>query len=261
MAAPDPDTAPDPAPDGGAAPGVDADELRQNTLLAQLPAPEFQRLAPLLRVVDTDLRHQVYEARGLVDAVWFPLTAVFSMVALADDRVVVEVGTVGYEGVLGLPLFLGSATSPNAAFCQVQGRSAVLAAADLRDFLAQDGDLHRLLHRYTQTIMVQMAQNVVCNSTHSTVQRAARWMLMTADRVRSADFPLTQEFLGQMLGVRRPAVSEAAGRLQADGLIRYSGGRVAVVDRPGLEEVSCSCYGVLRAEFAALERDSTPGSA
>jgi CRP-like cAMP-binding protein len=251
VAAPDPDAVPAPGPDG--------DELRQNALLAQLPGPEFERLAPLLRVVDTDLRHQVYEPRSLIDAVWFPLTAVFSMVALADDRVVVEVGTVGYEGVLGLPLFLGSPTSPNAAFCQVQGRSAVLAAADLRDFLVQDGDLHRLLHRYTQTTMVQMAQNVVCNSTHSTVQRAARWMLMTADRVRSADFPLTQEFLGQMLGVRRPAVSEAAGRLQADGLIRYSRGRMTVVDRSGLEDVSCSCYGVLRAEFDALERGDAAG--
>jgi hypothetical protein len=145
------------------------------------------------------------------------------MVALADDRVVVEVGTVGYEGVLGLPLFLGSPTSPNAAFCQVQGPSAVLAAADLRDFLVHDGDLHRLLHRYTQTDDGADGPERGVQLHHSTVQRPP---LDAHDRRpgASADFPLTQEFLGPDARRAPPAVSEAAGRLQADGLIRYTAG-------------------------------------
>jgi CRP-like cAMP-binding protein len=126
----------------------------------------------------------------------------------------------------------------------------VLQGGALTTFLGSDGALHGLLHRYTQVMLVQVSQNVVCNNAHAIEQRAARWLLMTADRVRADKFPLTQEFLGQMLGVRRQSVSEAASRLQADGLIRYSRGIVSIVDRPALEEVACSCYRIVRAEFA-----------
>jgi CRP-like cAMP-binding protein len=236
---------------GYAAPvtGTDAGELRTNTLLDRLPGSEFERLRPLLVAVDAGLRDQVYEPDGPIPAVYFPLTAVYSMVAVGDGPAAVEVGTIGREGLVGLPLFLGAASSPNAAFCQVPGRAAVLTAGDLRRFLARDGELHRLLHRYTQTMMVQMAQNVVCNAAHPVVQRAARWLLTTGDRVRHDEFPMTQEFLGQMLGVRRPTVSEVAGRLQAEGLIRCARGRVVLVDRSALERVTCTCYRIVRAEF------------
>lgn len=221
-------------------------ELRQNRILAQLPGGEFDRLRPLLEVLDAQVREQVYSPRTAITEIYFPLTAVYSMVALVDERVVVEVGTIGFEGMVGLPLFLGSATSPNAAFCQIPGRAARMKAADLRDFLADDGDLHRLLHRYTQATMVQLSQNVICNATHPTAQRAARWMLMSADRVRSGEFPLTQEFLGQMLGVRRPTASATAGALQAEGLIRYSRGVITILDRSALRDRACECYEIVR---------------
>jgi CRP-like cAMP-binding protein len=170
--------------------------------------------------------------RELIAEVHFPLSSVYSMVALADHQhPQVEVATIGYEGMVGLPLFLGATTSPNTAFAQVAGRAAILSAADFRDFLATDGALHSLLHRYTQTSLVQVSQNVVCNTVHSTEKRAARWLLTTGDRVRCDTFPLTQDFLAQMLGVRRQTVSESASRLQADGLIQYTCGIVTIADR------------------------------
>lgn len=228
-------------------------ELRQNLLLANLPPGELSRLSTYVEVVGIELRHQVYEPRQPISHLYFPLSSVFSMVALADGRISVEVGTIGYEGIVGLPLFLGSVTSPNAAFCQVAGRAARIDAAGFRDFLAQDGALHGELHRYTQTTMVQLAQNVVCNSTHNTEQRAARWLLTTGDRVRRDEFPMTQEFLGQMLGVRRPTVSETAGHLQERGLIRYSRGHMTITDREALTTTACSCYALLADEFRRVQ--------
>lgn len=230
------------------------DELRQNAILANLPDAEFDKIRPRLEVIDAETQHQVHQAREPITHVYFPLTSVFSMVAIADDRIVVEVGTIGFEGMVGLPLFLGAATSPHAAFCQVPGRAARMSAADLGEFLTHDGTLHAQLHRYTQTTMVQMAQSVVCNNAHSTQQRAARWLLTTGDRVRSDQFPLTQEFLSQMLGVRRPTVSETASQLQADGLIRYGRGVITIVDRAALERVTCDCYWIIKTEFDALTK-------
>jgi CRP-like cAMP-binding protein len=232
-------------------------ELHDNMLLARLPGSELELLAPRLELIDVQLRDSVYEPRRPIEHVYFPLTSVFSMVAATpDERTVVEVGTIGFEGFVGLPLFLGSSVSPHASFCQISGRAARLSAADLHDVLAQDGHLHRLLHRFTQTTMVQLSQNVACNQTHNSEQRAARWLLTTADRVRSDRVVLTQEFLAQMLGVRRSTVSEVAGRLQAAGLIEYSRGNVHVVDRPRLTGVACPCYGIVKAEFDALAADS-----
>ncbi len=231
------------------------DELCGNTLLAALPEVEFDRLSRCLEVVDVQLRDGVYRPRQPISEVYFPLTAVFSMVAAADDRLTVEVGTVGYEGMVGLPLFLGASTSPNAAFCQIPGRAVRLGAADLHEFLGHDGALHRVLQRFTQTTMVQLAQNVACNMTHAIEQRAARWLLATGDRVGSDQFMLTHEFLGQMLGVRRPTTSATASKLQADGLIRYSRGKVGIVDRSGLTERACECYHILNAEFETFTSD------
>jgi len=227
-----------------------ADELRDNAILAGLPDPEYRRMVDLLTVVDVGLRHSVVRAGEPIAEVHFPLSSIYSMVAVADGGgPPVEVATVGYEGMVGLPLFLGVMTSPNAVFTQVAGRSAVLSGGELGAFLGSDGALHGLLHRYTQVMLVQVSQNVVCNNAHAVEQRAARWLLMTADRVRADKFALTQEFLGQMLGVRRQSVSEAASRLQAAGLIRYSRGIVSIVDRAALEEAACGCYRIIRAEF------------
>jgi CRP-like cAMP-binding protein len=225
------------------------DSLERNAILAALPADELARLRDDLELVDAQIREQVYQPGGPVPAVYFPLASVFSMVGMADDRVLVEVATIGREGMVGLPVFLGAASSPHAAFCQIPGRAAKVTAHGLRRVLADGGTLHQALSRYTQATMVQIAQNVVCNSTHATVQRAARWLLTTRDRIGGEEFLLTQEFLGQMLGVRRPTASDTARQLQAAGLIRYSRDEITITDGPGLERASCSCYGIVKAEF------------
>lgn len=229
-----------------------ADELTQNAILGAMADGELDRLRPMLQLVDMRIRDEVYSYRARITEVYFPITCVLSMVAVADDRMSVEIGTVGYEGMVGLPLFLGSVTSPTAAFCQVSGRAARLAADDLSAFLTRDGRLHDLLHRYTQTLMAQLSQNVACNSVHSAQQRCARWLLTTADRARSDHFRLTQEFLAQMLGVRRPTVSDIASKLQADGLITYSRGDLAILERDRLTDVACSCYKIIKDEFDAI---------
>jgi CRP-like cAMP-binding protein len=226
------------------------DELLLNALLAALPTSELDRLHRLVVVIDVEIRREVYRRREPVTEVHFPLSSVYSMVALSEqDQAQVEVATIGYEGMVGLPLFLGATASPNTVFVQVAGRAAVMSAGDLRDFLATDGALHGLLHRYTQTSLVQVSQNVVCNNAHTTEQRAARWLLTTGDRIRSDTFALTQEFLAQMLGVRRQTVSETASRLQADELIRYTRGIITILDRPALEGAACECYRIIRHEF------------
>jgi CRP-like cAMP-binding protein len=228
------------------------DELVQNAILAALGDDELDRLRSMAEVVDLRVRDQVYGYRKPITEVYFPTTCVLSMVAVADDRLAVEIGTVGYEGMMGLPLFLGAVSSPTEAFCQVAGRAARMTADQLMAFFSGDGQLHSLLHRYTQTVMAQLSQNVACNTIHSTEQRAARWLLTTADRVRADEFHLTQEFLAQMLGVRRPTVSEIASKMQADGLITYTRGDLTILDRRRLTKIACSCYEILKAEFDAI---------
>jgi CRP-like cAMP-binding protein len=224
-------------------------ELERNAILAALPGDELARLGGYLEVAEPQVRTQVYQPGGPIPEVYFPLASVFSLVGMADDRMVVEVATIGREGMVGLPVFLGAASTPHAAFCQIAGPAVKATAHGLRRVLADDGALHGALSRYTQATMVQIAQNVVCNSTHGTIQRAARWLLATRDRVGGEEFLLTQEFLGQMLGVRRPTASDTARHLQAQGLIRYSRGKIAITDEPGLERAACSCYRVIKAEF------------
>jgi CRP-like cAMP-binding protein len=179
---------------------------------------------------------------------------VFSVVAVVAGETSIEVATVGREGMVGLPLFLGATSSPNSAFCQIAGRSLRLSARAFGEVLAADGALHRQIHRFVQATMVQLAQNVACNRLHTAEQRASRWLLMTQDRVGENEFLLTQEFLAQMIGVRRATVSAVASALQRDGLIRYSRGQITVIDRGRLEASACECYGVVRAEFDALRR-------
>jgi CRP-like cAMP-binding protein len=229
---------------------MSTDTLRRNTILAKLPEPEFERIHHRLELVDIKIRQQIYQPGQPITEVYFPLASVFSLVGQADDKeVVVEIATIGWEGMVGLPLFLGVGSSPHATFCQIPGPAARLSADDLRRALTADGAMHHELNRFTQATMVQIAQNVVCNSTHATEQRAARWLLTTQDRVGTDEFPLTQEFLAQMLGVRRPTVSEIAGRLQVAGLIRYSRGIITITDRASLERTTCDCYRIVKAEF------------
>lgn len=176
----------------------------------------------------------------------------YSLVANAAGHRPVEVATIGHEGFVGLPVYLGATTSPQTAFCQVPGETACVEVDDFRRVLTRDGVLHALLGRYTQAVMVQISQNVVCNRSHPVEQRMARWLLTTQDRVERNEFPMTQEFLAQMLGVHRPTVSDTAQRIQANGSIRYSRGVITVIDRNRLEHTACDCYRVVKAEFDAL---------
>jgi CRP-like cAMP-binding protein len=229
-------------------------EPTRNFILGALPEGEYRRLAGRLEPVDCEVRHLIYDKDRPIRHVYFPVTAVLSMVSQMDGEATVEVGTIGREGMAGLPVFLGVTASPNTVYAQVPGTALRMTADDLRTALVADGALHGQLHRYVQATMVQLSQNVACNRLHSTEERAARWLLMTADRVGAGQFPLTQEFLAQMLGVRRATVSLTAGLLHNAGLISYRRGVITIDNRAGLEEAACDCYGIVRGEFDKLTR-------
>jgi CRP-like cAMP-binding protein len=228
-------------------------ELRRNAILRPLPDEELEQIRPFLELRELPVRHHVHGAGEVIEDVWFPLGAVFSSVVTFGDDRVVEVATIGWEGMVGLPVFFGAMTSLQASFCQITGPAVRLPADVLRKVLAENGAvLRRQLYRFSQATMVLMAQNVACNRTHPAEQRACRWLLMTQDRVGTPSFELTQDFLAQMLGVGRPTASLAAGRIQAAGLISYQRGVVTIEDRPGLEKASCECYGIVKDEYDRL---------
>jgi CRP-like cAMP-binding protein len=233
--------------------------FRRNAILAQLPDGEYATIRPHLRLEQSAIRRMVYQPGQPISEVFFPLSSVFSLVAVSGERIVIEVATVGHEGMVGLPVFLGAASSPQAAFCQVAGETARLSVEDLHLALNRDGVLHALLNRFTHATMVQVAQNVVCNRSHSTEARAARWLLTTRDQVDRDQFPLTQEFIAQMLGVHRPTVSDVAQRIQAQGTIRYSRGLITITNRSQLERTACDCYWIVKAELDAI-RNQRPKS-
>lgn len=224
-------------------------DARRNLLLGHLPQEEFHRLQAALELVQLESREQLYERGKTIEDVWFPVDAVLSVIATADGEAAIEVATVGYEGMGGLPAFLGTTESPHDTFCQIPGTALRLSVGDLRRFLSADGALHDLLHRYTQATMVQLSQNVACNRLHATEERCARWLLQTRDRAGADDFPLTQEFLAQMLGVHRGTVSLTAGVLQQAGIIRYTRGRITVLDPAALHEAACDCYDIVQSEY------------
>jgi CRP-like cAMP-binding protein len=228
---------------------------RRNQLLRALRADEYERVTATLEPVHLEVRDMVFDVNAPVDYLYFPVVGVLSQVAVLDGETAVEVSTIGREGMAGLPAFLGAVTSPNRMFCQVEADALRLPAGRLRELLDEGDQLLRVLHRYTQAMIVQIAQNVACNRLHSVEERAARWLLMTRDRVDDNTFTLTQDFLAQMLGVRRATVSITAGVLQTAGLIRYRRGQITIVDRDGLAETSCDCYRLVRDEFERLLGD------
>lgn len=198
------------------------------------------------------MRDPIYQPNEPFRHVYFPETAVGSILTVLDDATEIEVATIGQEGVLGLPVILGARTSPGKAFWQVPGKTWRLDASVLRAEMKNGGAVAAALHIYIQAFFTQLAQAATCNRVHKIDQRCARWLLMTHDRVEGDNFPLTQEFLAQMLGVRRTGVPEVAGRLQEAGLIEYRRGRITVLNREGLEKASCECYRIVRAEFDRL---------
>lgn len=234
---------------------ADLESLPSNRLLATLPEQELSRLAPQFDLVSYGLKDFVYREDEPIEHVFFPTSGVMSLISQMEDGRGVEVATIGNEGMVGLPVFLqATTTSAHRAFSQVPGESLRMSASRFSEFLSgsDNGALHRALHRYTQALMSMIARAVACNALHSVQQRACRWLLITHDRIRGDQFVLTQEFLGQMLGVTRPTVNEVARELQAAGAIDYTRGRITILSRPELEARSCECYGVIRTEFDRL---------
>ena len=221
----------------------------ENRLLAALPSQAYLSLVPNLEPVCLDFKEVLYESRELIQHVYFPNNGVVSLLAIMADRTPAEVGLVGNEGMVGLPVFLGVDTTPLKVIVQVPGDAMRMPVDVFKDLVNQDAPLHGLLQRYTHALMFQISQSAVCNCHHSVEQRCCRWLLMTRDRVRSSQFPLTQEFLSQMLGVRRPSVTVVASKLQRSGLISYRHGQITVLDCLGLESASCECYRLIKLEF------------
>lgn len=223
----------------------------ENRLLSALPRDEHDRLLPHLEKVALPLRDILYEANGPIAHVFFPLTGVVSLVIM-DDGFCLEVGTIGNEGVVGTPIFLGAGSSPTRAISQVAGEALRMTTKVFQKEMRRAGPLYALVQRSTQALINQISQSIVCNHRHSVQKRMCRWLLMSHDRVGTDEFHLTHEFLAQMLGVRRPSVTAVAGNLQKAGLITYHRGQITVLDRKGLEAASCECYEVVAKELDRL---------
>src|SRR6186713_1318598 len=229
-----------------------APKASQNDLLRSLSVAEMKRLAPHLEPFPMPLGHVVYESGRILDHVYFPTTAIVSLLYVMEDGASAEIAVVGHEGLVGISLFMGGETTPSRAVVQSAGQSFRLAARFLREEFSRSGSMQQLLLRYTQSLITQMAQTAVCNRHHSVDQQLCRWLLLSLDRLSSNQLAMTQELIANMLGVRREGVTEAAGKLQKLGVIDYRRGRITVLDRPKLEQLSCECYAVVKKETDRL---------
>ncbi len=224
----------------------------QNHLLAALPPTEYADLLPHLKAVPLALGEILYEPGQQLQHVYFPTTSIVSLHYVMESGASAESAGVGREGVVGISLFMGGNSTTSSAVVQTAGQAYRLEARLLKQEFNRMGLLHRLLLRYTQALMTQMAQTAVCYRHHSVEQQLCRWLLLTLDRMPTNDLVLTQELIANMLGVRREGITEAAGRLQLAGLIRYRRGHISVLDRFGLEKRACECYAVVKKELARL---------
>lgn len=231
-------------------PSIDA--LPINRLLGLLAARDYESLRPHLRRQPLEYRQSLYAADERIEFVYFIETGVGSLVNTMTNGQAAEVGTIGNEGVVGLPLVFGDDRAPTSVYIQVPGEGLRIKAAVFRKALARSPTMQAVMLRYAHALFNQVAQSAACNHFHSLEQRCCRWLLMTRDRMDSDKFLLTQEFLAMMLGVQRPGVSIAAGGLQRAGLITYKRGAVAILDAAGLKDRSCECYGVSKKEFDRL---------
>ncbi|HEY9284586.1 MAG TPA: Crp/Fnr family transcriptional regulator [Pyrinomonadaceae bacterium] len=218
----------------------------ENRLLAALPVKEYRRLLPGLKPVRMPFAEVLYEPGDPIRHVYFPNDSIVSLLSVVAGHSTLEVGIVGNEGVANIAAFLGAVTSRHRAIVQGAGTAMRMRAGTLRKEVERAGPLRRLLQLYTHSLLTQVSQTAACNRFHLADERLARWLLMTHDRLRSDEFRLTQEFMSEMLGVRREGVSKAAGALQRGKLISYSRGRIRVLDRAGLEAVACECYLIVR---------------
>lgn len=225
---------------------------KENKLLAALPETEWQRWLPHLEWVGLPLGKVLYEAGSTLSHVYFPTTAIVSMLYVMENGASAEIAIVGNEGIVGISLFMGGESTPSRAVVQSAGQGFRLKGQLLKDEFNRAGPVLHLLLRYTQALITQMTQTAVCNRHHSLDQQLCRWLLLSLDRLPGSDLVMTQELIANMLGVRREGVTEAALKLQEAGLIRYSRGRIAVLDRARLEKRCCECYAVVKNEYQRL---------
>ena len=226
-------------------------DAKVNRLLATLPQSEYKRLLPKLKTVSLVLGEVLYQPGDVIKYVYFPNDSIISLISELSETSWLEVGMVGNEGMAGLAVFMGVKSSSTRALVQGAGTAMRMSSAAVRTEANQLGSLHHVLHRYSHSLLAQVSQSSACNRFHMVDARLARWLLMTNDRLAAQEFPLTQEFLSSMLGVRREGVSKAAGALQAGKLIRYSRGVITILNRRGLEAKSCQCYAIIKAETDA----------
>ena len=225
---------------------------RANHLLACLPAAEWSRWAPQLEAVDLPLGCVLYESGVALNHVYFPTTAIVSLLYVMEDGASAEIAVVGNEGVVGVSIFMGGETTPSRAVVQSAGKGYRLRAGVLKEEFNRSAPALHLLLRYTQALITQMAQTAVCNRHHSLDQQLCRWLLLSLDRLSGSELVMTQELIANMLGVRREGVTESALKLQEAGVIKYSRGHITVLDRPALESRSCECYAVVKKEYDRL---------
>jgi CRP-like cAMP-binding protein len=232
---------------------------KQNHILAALPAEDYERLLPDLELIPMPLGWALYESGGHMSYLYFPTTSLVSLLYVMEDGASAEIAISGNEGLVGIALFMGGETTPSRAVVQSAGNGYRLGANAAKREFATGGYLQRLALRYTQALITQMAQTAVCNRHHSVEQQLCRWLLLSLDRLSGIELKMTQELISNMLGVRREGVTEAAGKLQAEGLIQYARGHIKVVDRAGLEKRVCECYVVVKREYDRLLPYRVPG--
>lgn len=227
-------------------------ETKWNGLLAAMPPAEMKRWLPLLELVDMPLGHVLYESGSIEDYVYFPTSSIVSLLYVMKNGDSAEIAVTGNDGVVGISLFMGGNTTPSRAVVQSAGRGFRMKAQFMKDEFANSVPVSHLLLRYTQALITQISQTAVCNRHHTLNEQLCRWLLLSLDRLPGNELVMTQELIANMLGVRREGVTEGALRLQKAGLIRYTRGRITVLDRKGLEQRSCECYQVVKDEYDRL---------
>ena len=225
---------------------------QQNQILDALPQPERDRLFPHLKLVSLPLGKVLYESGDALQHIYFPTDCIVSLLYVLKDGASAEIAVVGNDGAIGLSLFMGGETTTNRAIVQSAGSAYRLTGARLKEEFQRHGEMLHILLRYTQALITQMTQTAVCNRHHTVDQQLCRWLLLSLDRLHSAELTMTQELIANMLGVRREGVTDAAGKLQKLGVISYQRGRIRVLDRPRLEQLSCECYAVVKQETDRL---------
>ena len=225
---------------------------RGNHLLAALPAAEWERWLPRLEHVDLPLGKVLYESGATLTHVYFPTTAIVSLLYVLESGASAEIAVVGTEGIVGISLFMGGGSTPSRAVVQSAGKGIRLSSELMKKEFERAGPVMHVLLRYTQALITQMSQTAVCNRHHSLDQQLCRWLLLSMDRLQGVELVMTQELIANMLGVRREGVTEGAMKLQKAGLIRYARGHITVLDRPGLEKRTCECYAVVKKEYERL---------